>query len=114
LLNPRAPLGVGDALVSFGAQGSPFVPGVPIGTVTSVRGTPGSLTRIARVQPYVDMTSLDIVGVVLGRPAVSPRDSLIPPSPTPTSVVTAPPVSPTAAPRTTTTPTVRTTPTGGN
>jgi rod shape-determining protein MreC len=116
LLNPRAPLAEGDALVSFGAQGSPFVPGVPIGTVTSVRGTPGSLTRIARVQPYVDMTSLDIVGVVLGRPAVSPRDSLIPPSPKPTPTAppaTATPVSPTASPRTTP-PTAGATPTGGN
>jgi rod shape-determining protein MreC len=119
LLNPRAPLAEGDALVSFGAQASPFVPGVPIGTVTSVRGTPGSLTRIARVRPYVDMTSLDLVGVVLGRPAVSPRDSLIPPSPTPSPTVpstTAPPSTPTPAPRSTTspTPTARPTSTGGN
>jgi rod shape-determining protein MreC len=116
LLNPRAPLAEGDALVSFGAQGSPFAPGVPIGTVTSVRGTPGSLTRIARVQPYVDMTSLDIVGVVLGRPAVSPRDSLIPPSPTPTPTAppaTSVPASPNASPRATA-PTPGATPTGGN
>lgn len=93
LLNPRAPLAQGDALVSFGAKGSPFVPGVPIGTVTSVRGTPGSLTRVARVQPYVDLTSLDIVGVVLGRPAVDPRDSLVPPKParTPSPTPSAPP-----------------------
>jgi rod shape-determining protein MreC len=106
LLNPRAPLAEGDALVSFGAQGSPFVPGVPIGTVVSVQGTPGSLTRLARVRPYVDMTALDIVGVVVARPKVNPRDSLVPPSPTPTAApsptappgaaATTPPASPAA------------------
>ena len=109
LLNPRTDVKEGDALVTFGAQRSPFVPGVPIGTVTSVRGTPGSLSRIARVQPYVDMDALDLVGVVLGRPADDPRDSLIPPKPRPT---TAPPTTPasTAAPATTAPPTSAATP----
>jgi rod shape-determining protein MreC len=116
LLNPRTDVKEGDALVTFGAQRSPFVPGVPIGTVTSVRGTPGSLSRIARVQPYVDMDALDLVGVVLGRPADDPRDSLIPPKPRPT---TAPPTAPasTTAPATTAPPTSGATsspsPTGG-
>lgn len=115
LLNPRAPLAPDDAVVTFGAAGSPFVAGVPIGTVTSVRGTPGSLTRVARVRPYVDMTSLDIVGVVLGRPAVDPRDSLVPAAPKPSAPpATTPPTTPgaTSAPRTSA-PRTSAAPTGG-
>jgi rod shape-determining protein MreC len=110
LLDPRAPLAQGDALVTFGSQGSPFVPGVPIGSVTGIRGTAGSLTRVAAVEPYVDIDSLGIVGVVLGRPARDPRDSLVPPSPRPTtapptSPATASPTSPAAAPPSTAAPT---------
>jgi rod shape-determining protein MreC len=106
LLDPLATLNNGDALVTFGSSGSPFVPGVPIGTVSAVRGTPGTLSRVARVTPYVDFTALDLVGVVMGRPANDPRDSLIPPSPTPaptTPAATAPPATtpPATAPATT-------------
>jgi rod shape-determining protein MreC len=113
LLNPRAELEPGDALVTFGSRGSPFVPGVPIGTVTSVRGTPGSLSRVARVAPYVDFNALDLVGVVLGRPADDPRDSLIPPSPTPTVPATPPPATPGTTPGGAVTSSPDPTPTGG-
>ena len=89
LLDPLAPLKEGDALVSFGSRGSrPFVPGIPIGTVTKVKGTAGSLTRIATVEPYVDYSSVDIVGVVVGGPARDPRDSLLPAKPVPAPTVT--------------------------
>ena len=73
LLDPQRRSKEGDALVTFGSRsGKPFVPGVPIGAVTAVAGTPGSLTRVATVDPYVAFTSLDIVGVVVEPPRTRP------------------------------------------
>jgi len=83
LLDPFAPVAVGDRLVSYGVKGGAYVPGVPLGTITSVEGTPGQLTRIAKVEPFVDVTSLDLVGVVVAGPRENPRDSVLPPKPTP-------------------------------
>ncbi len=85
LLDPFAPVTVGDRLVSYGVKGGAYVPGVPLGTITSVEGTPGQLTRIAKVQPFVDVTSLDLVGVVVQPPRTDPRDTVLPPKPTPSA-----------------------------
>jgi rod shape-determining protein MreC len=69
---------VDDALVTFGSKGGrPFAPGLPIGQVTSVEGTPGQLTRVATVRPFVDVSQLSIVGVVTRPPRVDPRDSVL-------------------------------------
>lgn len=82
LLDGQATVSKGDRLVSFGSQGDrPYVPGVPVGDVVSVRGTPGSQTRTATVRPYVDFTSLDLVGVVVEPPRTDPRDAVLPPRP---------------------------------
>lgn len=82
LLDGQSTVAPGDRLVSFGSQGErPYVPGVPVGTVTSVAGTPGSQTRTATVRPYVDFTALDLVGVVVQPPRTDPRDSVLPPRP---------------------------------
>ena len=82
--------------------GKPFVPGVPVGKVISVVQTPGALTRIAVVRPFVNLATLDIVAVVVLPPKSDPRDSLLPkPIPTPTVTVTVtaqPTVSPTPNP----------------
>ncbi len=90
LLDPRADLRVGDALVTFGSKGGrPYAPGLPIGEVVEVGGTPGQLTRVATVRPYVDVSTLTIVAVVTKPPRVDPRDSVLPrvtqldPSPSP-------------------------------
>jgi rod shape-determining protein MreC len=90
LLDPTADLRVGDALVTFGSKGGrPYAPGLPIGEVVEVGGTPGQLTRIATVRPYVDVSTLSIVSVVTKPPRVDPRDSVLPrvgfvdPSPSP-------------------------------
>lgn len=90
LLDPTADLRVGDALVTFGSKGGrPYAPGLPIGEVVEVGGTPGQLTRIATVRPYVDVSTLTIVAVVTKPPRVDPRDSVLPrvgfvnPSPSP-------------------------------
>jgi rod shape-determining protein MreC len=82
LLDGQSTVSPGDRLVSFGSQGDrPYVPGVPVGDVVSVRGTPGSQTRSASVRPYVDFTSLDLVGVVVEPPRTDPRDAVLPPRP---------------------------------
>ncbi len=82
LIDPFAPVTVGERLVSYGVKGGAYVPGVPLGTITSVQGTPGQLTRIAKVAPFVDATSLDLVGVVVQAPRDNPRDAVLPPRPT--------------------------------
>jgi len=79
ILDPLAPVDVGTAVVTFGSEGGrPYVPGVPIGVVTGVKGSPGQLARIAVVRPYVDMSTLDLVGVITEPPRVDPRDSVLP------------------------------------
>lgn len=96
LLNGKAQVKPGDRLVTFGSQsGRPFVPGVPVGSVTQVEATPGELTKTVLVQPFVSFTSLDLVGVVVVPPRTDPRDSVLPPvpSPSPTPV----PAQPAAA-----------------
>ena len=57
---------VGDAVLSWGSRhGAPYVAGVPIGSVVSVHSSPAELTETARIEPYVDFSSLDVVGVVV-------------------------------------------------
>lgn len=91
LLDPLADLQPGQALVTFGSKsGRPYAPGIPIGTVATVTGTGGSLTRIATVTPFVDISRLNIVGIVVEPPRTDPRDAVLPkatggalPAPTP-------------------------------
>ena len=89
LLDGQSTVARGDRLVTFGSQGdTPYVPGVPVGVVRSVQGSPGSQTRTAVVDPYVDFTSLDLVGVVVQPPRNDPRDAVLPPRPSSTPVPT--------------------------
>ncbi|MGW6496188.1 rod shape-determining protein MreC [Nonomuraea angiospora] len=79
LLDSTAPLTSGARIVSFGSQnGSPYVPGVPIGVIERVESTPGELTRIAYARPYADLSALDVVGVVVEAPKRDPRDAVLP------------------------------------
>jgi len=105
LLDPLgAPVQVGDRLVSWYVKGGVYTPGIPLGTVTAVSGTPGQLTRIAKVTPFVDVTSLDLVGVVVEQPRTDPRDAVLPPKPSP---------SPTTPPTAAATPSSSTSPSPG-
>ncbi|WP_150242955.1 rod shape-determining protein MreC [Nocardiopsis quinghaiensis] len=82
LFDLEAPVESGDRVVTLGShEGAPFVPGVPIGTVDDVHVAPGALSRIARITPAVDFSSLDVVGVVVRGPDEGPRDSVLPPRP---------------------------------
>jgi rod shape-determining protein MreC len=56
-----------DIVVTWGSRSqAPYVSGVPIGTVREVSSSPRELSRIAVVEPFVDFSSLDLVGVVVG------------------------------------------------
>jgi len=77
LVDPKARPKVGDRIVTWGSSGNaPYVPGVPIGVVTSVTPNEGSLGSTATIKPYVDPTRIDTVGVVTGPPARPPRGHL--------------------------------------
>lgn len=55
-----------DVVVTWGSQnGAPYVSGIPIGRVTSVFSSPRQLSRRAVIDPFVDFSSLDLVGVVV-------------------------------------------------
>jgi rod shape-determining protein MreC len=90
LFDASAVLQPGQQLVTFGSVGdSPYVPGVPVGTVASVQANAGSLTQTALIRPFADFTTLGVVGIVIQGPARNPRDSVLPhPAPTVTVTVT--------------------------
>jgi len=57
-----------DVVVTWGSQnGVPYVAGIPIGKVESVYSTPRELAKHAVIDPFVDFTALDVVGVVVPR-----------------------------------------------
>ena len=58
----------GQTLVTFGSVGGrPYVPGVPVGTVSAVTTPPGALSPTALVTPFADFTGLGVVGVVVSK-----------------------------------------------
>jgi rod shape-determining protein MreC len=66
--------GRGDVLVSWGSRhGAPYVAGVPIGVVEAVFSSPRQLSRHAVIRPFVDFTSLDLVGVVVDAATIGDR-----------------------------------------
>ncbi len=83
LWNGQAKIVKGGRLVTSGSpDGKPFVPGVPIGTIRTIEATPGALTRTGTISPFVNFSSLDLVGVVVEPPLKNPRDAVLPPVPT--------------------------------
>ncbi|MFI6157343.1 rod shape-determining protein MreC [Kitasatospora sp. NPDC051170] len=112
LLNGKAQVKAGDRLVTFGSQsGRPFVPGVPVGKVTEVQANAGQLTKTVLVEPFVQFTRLDLVGVVVVPPRADPRDAVLPPAPAP-GQPQAPAQAPAPAPTAPAAPPAK--PTGGN
>ncbi len=91
-LDPTAGLRVGDRLVTFGSpDGRPYAPGIPLGTITALRGDPGQAERVALVKPAARLTALDIVGIVVVPPRTDPRDSVLPPKPSAVAKPSSPP-----------------------
>jgi len=81
----------GQEVITYASVGDqPEVPGVPIGTVTSVSSSAGALTQTAMVRPYVTFTALGVVGVVVQVPRHNPKVSILP-RPAPTVTVTTTP-----------------------
>ena len=77
-----ASLKIGTQLVtSASVKNRPFVAGVPVGTIVSVRNRAGGLTGQALVRPFTQFTQLDVVGIVVSPPRHNPRYSVLPPSP---------------------------------
>ncbi|CAN2235430.1 MreC Cell shape-determining protein [actinobacterium SCGC AAA044-D11] len=97
LLDPAGSIENGDVLLSLGSDNNrPFVPGVPVGYVKSVKDTSATLTQEASVRSYSDLGNLGVISVILKSTNGGPRDALIPrPNPTPTTTiyVTQPPAT---------------------
>jgi rod shape-determining protein MreC len=88
LLGQDSRADVGDAVYTSGS--ATFVPGVPVGRITSTDSDPNSLTRTGSLDPYVDVTALDLVGVVVELPRGTPRVP-VPPTAVPMGRPTAAP-----------------------
>jgi rod shape-determining protein MreC len=58
--------GKDDVVVTFGSRnGSPYVAGIPIGSVEAVFSSPREQAKHAVIDPFVDFSALDLVGVVV-------------------------------------------------
>ncbi|PVG81351.1 rod shape-determining protein MreC [Nocardioides gansuensis] len=64
-----------DSVVTWGSAGGPYHPGVPIGRVTDVYTSLRESSQRAVVEPYVDFSALDVVGVMV--PVGTPSDRAI-------------------------------------
>lgn len=74
LVDPTASATRDDALVTWGSKnGRPYVAGIPIGRVDSVVSSPREQSTRAVIRPYVDFSSLDVVGVVVDEDTRSDR-----------------------------------------
>ncbi len=77
LVDPTVVPDDGDTVVTWGSRGgSPYVAGVPVGTVVDTQASAGDQSVTAQVEPFADMSSLDLVGVVLGPGPAGPRNEL--------------------------------------
>jgi rod shape-determining protein MreC len=84
LIGQRARAEIGDAMYT---SGSTLKAGIPVGKVTSTSNDPNTPTLTGSLRPFVDVSSLDLVGIVLDGPRRTPRSALRPtplPAPKPT------------------------------
>lgn len=89
LLDNLTTVKVGDVLLARGSVANrPFVPGVPVGYVTSVDNSAEEIAQSGSVRYYTSFSSLGVVAVVVGAPVSNPGDALIPAKPIPTPIPT--------------------------
>ena len=70
----RGVLSRGDVVTTLGSlDGTPYLPGLRVGTVTTVDADPAALVPTAGVAPAVDVTTLDVVGVLVARARTAER-----------------------------------------
>lgn len=62
-----------DAVVTWGSENGPYERGVPIGRITEVYSSVREASQRAVVAPYVDFSSLDVVGVMVPSGTTSDR-----------------------------------------
>ena len=63
--NSQTP-GKDDVVLTWGSRGgAPYVAGLPIGSVQQVFSSPLEQAKHAVIEPYVDFSALDVVGVVV-------------------------------------------------
>jgi rod shape-determining protein MreC len=105
LLDPAGSMQVGDSLISIGSDNNrPFIPGLPVGVITSVDHSTSSLTQRATVKSFSNLNDLGIVSVVVAAPTTAPVKAISPtprptvtvyvtPTPTPTNSVSPVPTS---------------------
>ena len=116
LARPKSPVKKGTELLTSG-DGT-YAAGIPIGSVTSVTPNSNALSSTIRIAPFVDVRTLDLVGVITLPTRTAPRTPLQPvrPSassacpaavpdgpvptarPTPTTKPAAPPATPSGTP----------------
>ncbi len=81
LASTRSVVHKGDVLLTTGSD--TYAPGVPIGTVLSVTPDTNAISRTATIVPFVDVSSLDLVGVITNAARTAPRVPLRPVAPGP-------------------------------
>ncbi|MBL0747185.1 rod shape-determining protein MreC [Nocardioides baculatus] len=62
-----------DTVVTWGSASGPYEPGVPIGRITEVYSSLREASQRAVVEPFVDFSSLDVVGVMVPSGSQSDR-----------------------------------------
>jgi len=89
LLDNQQIVKVGDVLLARGSTNNrPFVPGIPVGVISAVDNTAGSIAQTASVMLYPNFSALGVVSVVLSAGKNNPGDALVPATPQPTPVPT--------------------------
>ena len=89
LLDNSTTVKEGDVLLARGSVANrPFVPGVPIGYVTSVDNSAGAVAQTATVRYYTNFSTLGIVAVVISGSSSNPGDALVPAKPRVTPIPT--------------------------
>ena len=89
LLDNQQIVKVGDVLLARGSTNNrPFVPGIPVGVISAVDNTAGSIAQTASVMLYPNFSALSVVSVVLSAGKSNPGDALVPAAPQPTPVPT--------------------------
>ena len=89
LLDNQNVVKVGDVLLARGSTNNrPFVPGIPVGVISAVDSSAGSIAQCATVMLYPNFSGLGVLSVVLSAGKNNPGDALVPAGPQPTPVPT--------------------------
>ena len=89
LLDYQNVVNVGDVLLARGSTNNrPFVPGIPVGVISAVDSSAGSIAQSATVMLYPNFSGLGVLSVVLSAGKNNPGDALVPVGPQPTPVPT--------------------------